>query len=237
VSTPGPERRRTDLPADDRPLDERLHGRPDEVRTPDERTPDVLPGEDRPFEDRPFEERADAGRAVVARQREAFGGTSLGATFFGYLAATGLVVLVATLAVAVGAALGVEPEVADDDVAAVGLWGAIGLAVLVLVAYACGGYVAGRMARFDGARQGLGVWFWALLVAVVVGVLAAVSGRADDVAAQLAPPARDLLEGGLTTPGVLAAVGIALVALLGAVLGGLLGVRFHRKVDRAGFGL
>jgi len=28
---------------------------------------------------------------------------------------------------------------------------------------------------------------------------------------------------------------VALVALAGAVLGGLAGMRFHRKVDRAGF--
>jgi hypothetical protein len=41
-------------------------------------------------------------------------------------------------------------------------------------------------------------------------------------------------EGDLTTSGVVAAVAVALVSLLGAVLGGSAGMRFHRKVDRAG---
>lgn len=42
-----------------------------------------------------------------------------------------------------------------------GMVGIIVLGVIVLVAYYCGGYVAGRMARFDGMKQGLAVWLWA----------------------------------------------------------------------------
>jgi hypothetical protein len=42
-------------------------------------------------------------------------------------------------------------------------------------------------------------------------------------------------EGQLTTTSIIAAVVVALVALAGAVLGGLAGMRFHRRVDKAGF--
>jgi hypothetical protein len=45
------------------------------------------------------------------------------------------------------------------------------LLVLLLISYFAGGYVAGRMARFDGAKQGIAVWLWALIVAVIVAIL------------------------------------------------------------------
>jgi hypothetical protein len=47
-------------------------------------------------------------------------------------------------------------------------------------------------------------------------------------------PRIPLNEGSLTTAGVLTAVGVALVSLIGAILGGLSGMRFHRRVDRVG---
>jgi hypothetical protein len=43
-------------------------------------------------------------------------------------------------------------------------------------------------------------------------------------------------EGELTTAGIITAVLAVLVSLAGAVLGGLAGMRYHRKVDRAGLG-
>ena len=39
-------------------------------------------------------------------------------------------------------------------------------------------------------------------------------------------------EGTLTTAGVVTAIGLALVSLIGAILGGLTGMRFHRRVDK-----
>ncbi|GLY41853.1 hypothetical protein Amsp01_078760 [Amycolatopsis sp. NBRC 101858] len=54
---------------------------------------------------------------------------------------------------------------------------AIGTAVL-LVAYYCGGYVAGRMARFNGVKQGIAVWVWTIVMTVVALVVALVGGLA-----------------------------------------------------------
>jgi MFS family permease len=42
-------------------------------------------------------------------------------------------------------------------------------------------------------------------------------------------------EGTATTAGIITLVAILVVTLLGAVLGGKLGDRYHRRVDRAGF--
>ena len=118
----------------------------------------------------------------------------------------------------------------------VGLTGIIVLLGILLVSYYCGGYVAGRMARFNGARQGFMVWIWALIAAIVVAALGLVAGQRFNILANLNSfPRIPINEGELNTLSIIAAVVVAAVALVGAVLGGLAGMRFHRKVDRAGF--
>ena len=83
--------------------------------------------------------------------------------------------------------------------------GAVTLAAVLFVAFGCGGYVAGRMARFDGARQGLAVWLWAVVLAVVVAGLGLGAGDRVDLPAGLDPgsilPVR---WGDLSTAGLLA---------------------------------
>jgi hypothetical protein len=184
-------------------------------------------------------------QAVVAREKEAYGGIKFGSAFFGWLTAMGTAVLLTALAAAAGAAFGLADdtdvgEVADQaasDPTTIGVVGGIVLAVVLFVAYYCGGYVAGRMARFNGAKQGLAVWLWAVVVAVVVAVLAAVVGDQYDVLGRLDSfPRIPVAEGDVTTAGIIALLVAAAVALAGAVLGGLAGMRFHRKVDEAGLG-
>ena len=103
------------------------------------------------------------------------------------------------------------------------------------VAYLAGGYVAGRMARFSGAKQGFAVWLWAIIAAVVLGVLGAILGAQYDVLSNLdAFPRIPLTADDLTVAGVVTAVVFAAIALVGAILGGLAGMRYHRRVDRVG---
>jgi hypothetical protein len=52
---------------------------------------------------------------------------------------------------------------------------------------------------------------------------------------QLNLPRIPIDEGTATTGGIIALVAVLLVTLLGAILGGKAGDRYHRKVDRAGF--
>lgn len=184
-------------------------------------------------------------RAVVAAERERFGGVKVGSAFFGWLTAMGTAVLLTALLVAAGTAVGLSTDTPATEMAgqaasnpgAVGVAGAVTLGLVLFVAYYCGGYVAGRMARFDGARQGVAVWVWAVLVAVVVAVLGVVAGDRYDVLAGLDGfPRIPVGEGELSTAGVVAVVVAAATSLLGAVVGGLAGMRYHRRVDRAGFG-
>jgi hypothetical protein len=91
------------------------------------------------------------------------------------------------------------------------------------------------MARFNGLKQGLGVWLWAVIMAILVAVAGWLAGARFDVLAQLNSfPRLPVNEGTLTTAGVIAAIGVVAASLIGALLGGLAGMRYHRRVDRAG---
>ena len=110
-------------------------------------------------------------RVVRARQREEFGGVNWGAAFFGWLVAIGLGALLVGLLAAAGAAVGLTDVPATDTAGTaseIGIGGAIALLAALAVAYFFGGYVAGRMSRFDGARQGMGAWLIGLIVTVVL---------------------------------------------------------------------
>jgi hypothetical protein len=177
-------------------------------------------------------------RHVRARQRAEFGGFNWGAAFFGWLVAVGVAALLVGLLAGAGAAVGLT-EASSSDVAQnaeeVTLGGGIALLVALLIAYFSGGYVAGRMSRFDGARQGIGVWIFGLLVTVALAVLAVAAGSEYNVLERLDLPRIPIDEGTLTTGGVIALLAIVVGTLLAAALGGKAGERYHRRVDRAGF--
>jgi amino acid transporter len=179
--------------------------------------------------------------SVLQRERERYGGVKLGAAFFGWLTATGTGVLLTALLAGAGAAVGVatNPQAgASVQQATVGLVGGIALLCILFIAYYCGGYVAGRMARFNGVSQGVAVWIIAVVIAVGVAVLGAIAGRQYDVLGTLNSfPRIPVGEGTLAGAGIAAALLAAVVSLVGAVLGGMAGMRYHRKVDRAGLGV
>jgi hypothetical protein len=180
---------------------------------------------------------ATGRREVRARQRERFGGTNWGAAFFGWLVTVGMGAILTALAAAAGAAIGLTEGVdaVTGDVKTLSLVGAILLLAIVLIAYFTGGYVSGRMSRFDGGRQGLGVWLVGLLVTIVLGVLGAIAGSEYNVLAQLNLPRIPVDEGDLTFGAVVALVLVVVGTLLAAMAGGKAGERYHRRVDRYGF--
>jgi len=178
-------------------------------------------------------------REAVAAQRAVFGGIKWGAAFFGWLSANGLAVILIALLSAAGVALGLSQGIDSADEAAqqaetLGIGGGIAILVVLFLAYLAGGYVAGRMSRFDGAGQGAAVWLIGLLVVLVLAAAGVVAGAQYNVLQQLNLPRIPIDEGTATTAGITTLVAILLVTLLGALIGGKLGERYHRKVDRAG---
>ncbi|GAB3618480.1 hypothetical protein GCM10027416_30370 [Okibacterium endophyticum] len=188
----------------------------------------------------PADDQPSLREDVVEREQSRFGGVKVGSAFFGWLAATGTAVLLAGLIAAIGVtALGGDLEEASDqamsDVMGSVLVGSIVVIVVLFVAYFCGGYVAGRMARFNGAIQGLAVWLWALVIGIVLAIVGAIVGDQFNVLANVnAFPSIQFDD--FSTAGVVTAVLALIASLGGAVLGGMAGMRFHRRVDRAGLG-
>jgi len=175
--------------------------------------------------------------AVQRRQREEFGGFSWGSAFFGWLVAVGVSVLLIAMLSAAGAAVGLTETSADEATSSaetVGIVGGIVLLVVLMLAYYAGGYVAGRMARFNGPKQGIATWLIGLIVTVVLAVAGVVLGAEYNVLSGLNLPRIPVDEGSLTTGGLIALAAVLVGTLLAAVAGGKAGTHYHRKVDRVG---
>ncbi len=172
--------------------------------------------------------------AMRARQRDRFGGIRWGSAFFGLLSAIGLAAILLGIAGAAGVALGLSEinDVRTGSADTIGLGGALVLLAILALSWYCGGYVAGRMARFDGLRQGVGVWVWTLVTGAALAIAAVIGGSEYDVLQQLNLPNVAVGDQSLTTGGWLTLAAAIVVTLLFAVLGGKAGDLFHRRVDR-----
>ncbi len=182
-------------------------------------------------------DRVDRGRDDTAADR--YGGINWGASFFGWLVAVGLASLLVAVIGAAGAAIGLteakESEI-KGSAETISIVGGILLLVILLIAYYAGGYVAGRMSRFDGARQGIGTWAIGLILTLVIAAAGAIFGAKYNVLERLQLPRIPIDEGSLTAGGVIALVAVLVGTLLAAMFGGRVGRRYHDKVDRAAFG-
>jgi hypothetical protein len=175
-------------------------------------------------------------RDVRARQRAEYGGLNWGAAFFGWLVAIGVAVILLAILSAAGTAFGMSDNVTTSDARSnadtIGIVGGILLIAVLAIAYWCGGYVSGRMSRFDGGRQGLGTWVIGLLATIVLALAGWIFGSKYNVFEQLNLPRIPIDEGTLTTGAVIALVVALVVSLLAAMGGGKAGERYHWKIDR-----
>jgi hypothetical protein len=178
-------------------------------------------------------------RDVRARQRDEYGGLNWGAAFFGWLVAIGVAVILLAILSAAGTAFGLGENVSTSDAKSnadtLGLVGGILLIAVLAIAYYCGGYVSGRMSRFDGARQGFGTWAIGLIVTIVLAVAGWVFGSEYNVLEQLNLPRIPVDEGTLTGGAAIALVAVVVITLLVAMGGGKAGERYHRKIDRLAY--
>jgi hypothetical protein len=170
-------------------------------------------------------------RASLAREA-GLSKLSLPSVLAGVLVAYGAFAILAALAATAAAAIGLTTELNRNDWAALGTGSAIALAVVLLLAYLFGGYVAGRMARRAGLLNGLAVFLLALLLVAAVGAIAASQADAEAIHGNL----RSL---GIPTTGTewgnigtLAGIASLAAMLVGALLGGILGERWHSKLTR-----
>jgi hypothetical protein len=170
-----------------------------------------------------------------ALQRDRFGGADGTAIFFGWISALGLAALLLAVVGAAGTRLGyatgVDSGDATSNAGTIGIVGAAILVVILLLAYYAGGYVAGRMARFDGARQGFRVWLLGLLVTIAAAVAGWIGGSQYNVYEQLNLPRIPVSEGDIATGAIITLIVVLVGTLLASVGGGKAGDRYHARVD------
>jgi MFS family permease len=139
--------------------------------------------------------------------------------------------VVAAAGTRLGLATGVNTADAKSNAGTIGIVGAAILVAILLLAYYAGGYVAGRMARFDGGRQGFRVWLLGLLVTIAAAVAGWIGGSQYNVFEQLNLPRIPVDEGDITTGAIITLAVVLVGTLLAAVAGGKAGDRYHRRVD------
>ena len=183
-------------------------------------------------------ERLRASEAVHKEREQGladrFGGFDWWPDFIGWAVAIFFTLLFAGIAAAIVGGVGYQMDapVSGNDPTSqkLGIGGLIGGLVALFLGYLVGGYTAGRMARFDGVKNGIGVVIWTVVMAIVLGVLGAVLGNQFDLTQRLR---LNIERQTLTTAGVVSLAVTLIVMLAGAVLGGKLGAGYHRKIDRA----
>lgn len=153
---------------------------------------------------------------------------SLLSALAGVLVAYATVLVLLAVTAGIGGALGFETSgISDSEWRDLGVGAAVALGIVLLASSFFGGYVAGRMSRRAGLAHGLLVFV--LAIAVVVATAAVASATADGDAAS-----RELQDLGIPTAaddwrdiGLFGGVGMLAAMLVGSVLGGMRGERWH----------
>jgi hypothetical protein len=167
----------------------------------------------------------------IAAARDRFGGIDLPAGLVGMLTAIAVLVLLGGIVGAAIGAIGYQTGLSGNNVEDISLASLIGGLVVLAIAYLVGGWTAGRIARYDGARNGLMTAVWTIVLAGALSALAAWFGSEYDVFANVQLPQwfdRDAL----TTTALASGLAAVATMLVAALLGGLWGTRYHRLADQ-----
>ncbi|MDP9225446.1 MAG: TIGR04086 family membrane protein [Actinomycetota bacterium] len=168
---------------------------------------------------------------------DARGGVSAGAVLTGVVVAFGAMFLFSAVVGGILVSLGISNT--PTAVVNAGVGAGIALVLAQLLAYLWGGYTAGRMARGAGMANGLLVPLAAILVAVAVGAIVTALGATANLNLpsishfnpQL-PISSNALNNRVVNAGLWIGLGALLAMFVGGAVGGLLGARWHTKLER-----
>jgi hypothetical protein len=168
---------------------------------------------------------------------DARGGVSPGAILTGVVVAFGATFILSAIVGGVLVALGISNT--PSSVVTVGVGAGIALIVAMFLAYLWGGYAAGRMARGAGLANGLLVPVAAIVVALIVGgIVTALGATANLNLPSLShfnpglPISSNQLRGRVLDTTLWMSLGALVAMFLGGIIGGLLGARWHTKLER-----
>jgi hypothetical protein len=174
-------------------------------------------------------------KAPAEPEQLSYRGFKFGAAFFGWLIMGSMLVLLAALVGSAATAayyiLGYTKTDLEDSAGTVAISAAAAVVLVITLAFYIGGYVAGRLARFDGMRQGFGVWMISLLLIVLACSVGAFLNSNYDYTGRIDRPEVPLTDDSLLTGGLITAAALLMLPLLFALLGGRTGQRYHDKID------
>jgi len=176
------------------------------------------------------DDTTDVVRGPVTPAR---GGVSGGAILTGVVVSFGCMFLLSAVVAGVLATIGVGGDELSDAPVEVGVGAGIVLVATQLVAYLWGGYTAGRMGRGAGLANGVLVPLVALLVAVVVGAIAAVMGTTANLNLPFQAYRLPVQDDYLVDWGIGTGIASLVAMFLGGAIGGALGTRWHSRLERA----
>ena len=161
------------------------------------------------------------------RAHRRYGGFDAGAALAGLLAATGMTALLGGIASAIGT-IGYQLDTgASTDTISTG--GFIAGLVVLLLSFLVGGWVAGRVARYEGGLNGLVAAGLFIVLSAIMAGMGAWFGDRYDIFADIRLP--QWFSNTSSATAILSAV-VALVVMVAAGwFGGVLGSRYHRRVD------
>jgi len=171
----------------------------------------------------------ESGRDRRALAADAgFGSLSIGSVLAGVLVAYGAFAILIGIAAAVVDALNIDTDI-TTDYERLGILGGLIVAGILLLSYLFGGYVAGRMARRAGLFNGFLVAILGLAVAAGVAAIVRSTDAAtinSNLRSLGVPTTADEYGQAFTVAGIASLAAI----LLGSLVGGALGERWHGKL-------
>jgi hypothetical protein len=183
----------------------------------------------RPVETRTEETRADP-YSGIAVAHERFGGIDIPASLVGMLTALSTTLILAGLVGAAVGAVGYQTGL-ESDSEDLSIWSMVGGIAVLFVAYVIGGWATGRIARYDGARNGFAAGIWTLVLGGILAGLGAWIGSEYDVFQNVDLP-QWFDSDALTTAAIISGIAAIAAMFAGGILGGLWGEYYHRRADR-----
>lgn len=177
--------------------------------------------------------RRSAGHDHLEVAREAgLGRLSLVSVVAGVLCAYGAFAVLAAIAGSIASAADANTDFRSNDWTSQGAAAALLTAVVLLVAYLFGGYVAGRMARRSALLHGVAVFFTSIVLGAIVSGVISVISDSDDVRRNLRSVGVPTSFDQVNDVALVGVVASAVAVLIGSVGGSLLGERWHTKLAR-----
>jgi MFS family permease len=204
--------------------------------TQDRRTREQARVDEKVDRSRPVETKTEERQTVtdpysgIAAAHERFGGVDIPASLVGMLTALSTTLILAGLVGAAVGAVGYQTGL-EEDAQDLSTWSLVGGVAVLFVAYLIGGWAAGRMARYDGVRNGFATGIWTLVLAAILAGLGAWIDSEYDVFRDVNLP-QWFESDALTTAAIISGVAAVAAMFAGGIIGGLWGEHYHRRADR-----